>query len=225
MGIFVTITNLFIKRAHGARLDALSRLAFTPNGISGGVRCPPLRQVLITSRAVNRELGLAAGDLRENIVVDLDGLYGLPSGSVIRVGEALIRLTFHCEPDRKTQHLVASEMALNKRGFLGCFLNRGMIAVGDAVAVTDQWHEPMPYATKDHIRRFLGRQGAGLEIGHYHHIAGVYLARYAQEAAWKEDNRRVSNGAQVNGLAKLAMMRPPSVYFSGYWQRHETRVP
>jgi MOSC domain-containing protein YiiM len=159
----VTVTHLFIKRAHGERLDVVSRFAFTPNGISGGVRCPPLRQVLITSRAVTRELGLAVGDLRENIVVDLDGLYDLPSGTVLRVGEALVRLTFPCEPDRKTGRLVASDTALDKRGFLGCFLNRGFIAVGDAVVVTDQWHEPIPYATKDHIRRFLGRPDARAE--------------------------------------------------------------
>ena len=35
------------------------------------------------------------------------------------------------------------------------------------------------------------------EIGHHHHIAGAYLLRYAQEASWREDNRRVSNGEQV----------------------------
>ena len=28
------------------------------------------------------------------------------------------------------------------------------------------------------------------EIGHHHHIAGAYLLRYAQEASWREDNRR-----------------------------------
>ena len=28
------------------------------------------------------------------------------------------------------------------------------------------------------------------EIGHHHHLAGTYLARYAQEAAWREDHRR-----------------------------------
>ena len=27
------------------------------------------------------------------------------------------------------------------------------------------------------------------EIGHHHHVAGAYLLRYAQEAAWREDNR------------------------------------
>lgn len=58
------------------------------------------------------------------------------------------------------------------------------------------------------------------EIGHHHHIAGAYLLRYAQEASWREDNRRLSNGEQVNRLAGFAMKRKPSVDFSGYWQRH-----
>ena len=43
------------------------------------------------------------------------------------------------------------------------------------------------------------------EIGHHHHIAGPYLLRYAQEASWREDNRRVSNGDQVHRVAALAM--------------------
>ena len=58
------------------------------------------------------------------------------------------------------------------------------------------------------------------EVGHHHHVAGVYLLRYAQEATWREDNRRVSNGDQVSRVAALAMVRKPSVDFSGYWQRH-----
>ena len=58
------------------------------------------------------------------------------------------------------------------------------------------------------------------EIGHHHHIAGHYLLRYAQEAAWREDKRRAANGEQVSQIAGLAMKRKPSVDFSGYWQRH-----
>ena len=57
------------------------------------------------------------------------------------------------------------------------------------------------------------------EQGHHHHIAGVYLGRYAQESAWREDHRRVDNGAQVNRVAGLAMAARPSVDFCGYWQR------
>ena len=36
------------------------------------------------------------------------------------------------------------------------------------------------------------------EIGHHHHISGPYLLRYAQEAAFREDSRRVANGEQVH---------------------------
>lgn len=58
------------------------------------------------------------------------------------------------------------------------------------------------------------------EAGHHHHISGPYLLRFAQEAAWREDNRRVPNGEQVQRVAKLAMKRGKSVDFTGYWQRH-----
>jgi transposase-like protein len=58
------------------------------------------------------------------------------------------------------------------------------------------------------------------EIGHHHHIAGPYLLRFAQEASWREDNRRLSNGEQVNRVAGLAMISKRSVDFCGYWQRH-----
>jgi transposase-like protein len=58
------------------------------------------------------------------------------------------------------------------------------------------------------------------EIGHHHHVAGPYLLRFAQEASWREDNRRLSNGEQVNRVAGLAMASKQSVDFTGYWQRH-----
>jgi transposase-like protein len=57
------------------------------------------------------------------------------------------------------------------------------------------------------------------ELGHHHHIAGPYLPRYAQEAAWREDLRRVSNGEQAYGIVRQAMRCRPSVDFCGYWQR------
>ena len=57
------------------------------------------------------------------------------------------------------------------------------------------------------------------EIGHHHHVAGPYLIRYAQEMAWREDHRRISNGEQVDMVSGLAMKRGPSVDFCGYWQR------
>ena len=57
------------------------------------------------------------------------------------------------------------------------------------------------------------------EVGHHHHIAGAYLARYAQESAWREGHRRDANGTQARSVVGLALNAMPSVDFCGYWQR------
>jgi hypothetical protein len=58
------------------------------------------------------------------------------------------------------------------------------------------------------------------EIGHHHHVAGPYLIRFAQKAAWREDHRRDSNGFQTDRVVTLAMNHKPSIDFAGYLQRH-----
>jgi transposase-like protein len=70
---------------------------------------------------------------------------------------------------------------------------------------------------------FFSRMRRG-EIGHFHHISGPYLVRYSQEAAWREDNRRVSNGDQTRRTVALALSAKPSVDFCGYWQRHKVAI-
>lgn len=58
-----------------------------------------------------------------------------------------------------------------------------------------------------------------MEIGTHHHIAGPYLAAYANEASWREDNRRVANGSQAMMVAGAAMVSRVSRSWAGYWQR------
>lgn len=57
------------------------------------------------------------------------------------------------------------------------------------------------------------------EVGTHHHIAGDYLSAYAAEMAWREDNRRVSNGEQFLIAGKAALEHPVSRQWKGYWQR------
>lgn len=57
------------------------------------------------------------------------------------------------------------------------------------------------------------------EIGTHHHIAGRYLSAYAHEMAWREDNRRVSNGEQFLMATGAALAHPVSRQWKGYWQR------
>jgi transposase-like protein len=57
------------------------------------------------------------------------------------------------------------------------------------------------------------------EIGTHHHIAGPYLAAYAAEMDWREDNRHVSNGEQYHSIVTAAAKHPISRQWKGYWQR------
>lgn len=57
------------------------------------------------------------------------------------------------------------------------------------------------------------------EFGTHHRISGAYLYQYADEMAWREDMRRVSNGDQYVMVAAAAMAHPVSRVWKGYWQR------
>jgi len=59
------------------------------------------------------------------------------------------------------------------------------------------------------------------EFGVHHRISGPYLHQYSAEMAWREDNRRVSNGEQFKAIATLAIRHPVSSKWCGYWERHE----
>ncbi|MDB2415186.1 IS1595 family transposase [Rickettsiales bacterium] len=57
------------------------------------------------------------------------------------------------------------------------------------------------------------------ESGIHHHIAGDYLHSYAGEMAWREDNRRKSNGELYLLTTNAALNSPVSRQWKGYWQR------
>lgn len=57
------------------------------------------------------------------------------------------------------------------------------------------------------------------EIGTHHHISGRHLHAYANEMAWREDNRRVSNGEQFLMTVAASLAHPVSREWKGYWQR------
>jgi hypothetical protein len=53
----------------------------------------------------------------------------------------------------------------------------------------------------------------------HHYIAGPYLNAYADEMAWREDNRRRSNGEQYLAIADAALKHPVSRRWKGYRRR------
>jgi MOSC domain-containing protein YiiM len=165
--------KLFIKREHDAELTPADSIDFSPEGIATNVACAPFRQVLLASESVTADCGLRDGDLRENIIIDCDGLYDLPSGTVVRIGQALIRLTFHCEPCKKILKLVDFKTILHRRGVFGTFLNAGRVSVGDEFTVTTQKFESIPYEVGERIRWFLRRHGGSAAIADLTHAIGL----------------------------------------------------
>jgi hypothetical protein len=65
----------------------------------------------------------------------------------------------------------------------------------------------------------VAKKNAAAIVPPHHHVAGIYLVRYAQECAWREDHRRVDSGRQVMAVSGLALTAPVSVDWCGYWQR------
>ncbi len=60
-----------------------------------------------------------------------------------------------------------------------------------------------------------------MEIGTHHHIAGPYLAAYANEVSWREDRRRFTNQENYDALLSMATQHPVSRQWKGYWQRRK----
>lgn len=73
-------------------------------------------------------------------------------------------------------------------------------------------------ATTNQAESFFSRLRRA-EFGQHHHISGKYLHAYAGEMAWKEDARRVDNGAQHRAVTGAALAHPVSRQWAGYWQR------
>ena len=104
--------------------------------------------------------------------------------------------------------------------------------MADEAASWNDQHGRFPVSRIDHSKLYSDRSGVytngaeeffsrmrRAEIGHHHHIAGAYLVRYAREAEWREDHRRMDNGRQVRSVSTLAMKAPTSVDWCGDWQR------
>lgn len=57
--------------------------------------------------------------------------------------------------------------------------------------------------------------------GIYHHISGPYIDSYLGELAWRETNRRISNGEQFLTIVAAGLHHPVSRQWKGYWQRRK----
>ena len=158
------VHKLFIKKEKGIPLEEVQKLEVNKLGIVGGVKSLPSRQVLLLPKATLDRFNLKAGALRENIIIDGYDLHSLISGTVIKLGNVSIRLTYHCEPCKRIKDIVSLKTILHQRGYLGTILNKGSIYVGDSLSILAKEFETIPYEIKERIKWYLNKQNKPVTI-------------------------------------------------------------
>ena len=96
------VIHLQIKPARGAPMQPVTMVeAVTEQGLRNDLQFGrSKRQVLIIERETLEEFGLPIGNVRENITVEGIKLTGLPAGTRMQVGRALLEATMDCTPCR-----------------------------------------------------------------------------------------------------------------------------
>ena len=108
----------------------------------------------------------------------------------------------------------------------------GAVVHADEAAGWDTLHGSYDTRRVNHSVEYVAADGANVnqaeswfsrlrraEYGVHHRISGRHLQAYADEMAWREDNRRVPNGTQWRWVTSAALHHPKSERWCGYWQR------
>jgi hypothetical protein len=108
----------------------------------------------------------------------------------------------------------------------------GTTVHADEASSWERLHASYPMMRVNHSAEYVSDDGASVnqaefyfsrlrraEYGVHHRISGKYLYQYANEMAWREDNRRVSNGINFKVVTTAALRHPKSAVWAGYWQR------
>lgn len=176
--------------------------------------------------------------------VHIDGLYtGGHQRPANRKEDRTDRRLADAQTGKRQVVVVARERYGRTRPFVvakesdGVPLLRQVIASGsvvhaDEAAGWDRLLASYPMMRVNHSREFKSEDGActneaesyfsrlrRAQYGVHHRIAGPYLHQYANEMAWREDNRRVPNGMQWRWIGQAALRLPKSEVWRGYWQR------
>lgn len=174
------VASLWRKPGKGEAMEESDTAIFhAQRGIEGDAASgkDSTRQVLVTSMASLSRLGVQMGELRENVVVEGLNVDRLRSGDLLRIGSALLRLTFPCETCgmlRPYADLDPSD-AVGARGFLSVVVGRGQASRGDIVDCRPGEYEPLPHEPAQRLIWWIRRipPGQVLTFGSLTRAAGL----------------------------------------------------
>jgi len=135
-----TVVALHVCPAARAPMRPLERVrALEERGLEGdrNARSGGRRQVLLVEQEVLDSLGLAPGDIREQVTVRGLDLGRLAFGSRLQVGDAVLEVTGPCAPCERMDELRPGLMEAleGRRGRFVRVVVPGSLAVGDAVTI------------------------------------------------------------------------------------------
>ena len=134
-----TITNLHIARVKGTLSDPVQEAtAISGLGLEGDRSAYEgnKRQVLFIDKETLDDLGLAPGQVKENITVTGLDLSQTKAGQVFRIGdEVTMELVGDCEACGKMEEIRPglSDRLNGRRGMLAMVINGGTMKVGDTI--------------------------------------------------------------------------------------------
>lgn len=132
---------------------------------------------------------------------------------------------------RSLTFVAKSENQAGTIALAGRYVKKGAMLFADEAPAYDPLHGMFSTQRVNHQIEYRSDDGAHtnnaesyfsrfrrMQYGQMHRFGTLYLDNYANEAAYREDNRRMSNGAMFSDvLAKCGATRA-SRDFCGYWQ-------
>jgi len=135
-----TVIGLWICAGHREPMAPVECVRAVENlGLEGDrhAQANSKRQVLFMESETLEELGLEAGQVKENVTTRGIGLMNLPIGTRLRAGEAIFEITQACHPCERMEELRPGlrETLAGQRGMLASVKQSGIIKVGDAILI------------------------------------------------------------------------------------------
>lgn len=132
---------------------------------------------------------------------------------------------------RTLTFVMKQENQADVKTLAGQFVKKGTVVYADEANAYDPLHAYYDTRRVNHQIEYRSDTGATnnqaesffsrfrrMQYGQTHKFGIIYLDHYANEAAYREDNRRMSNGEMFGDIVVKCAGSRPSRDFCGYWQ-------
>lgn len=132
---------------------------------------------------------------------------------------------------RTLTFVMKQENQADVKKLAGQFVKKGTVVYADEANAYDPLHAYYDTRRVNHQIEYRSDAGATnnqaesffsrfrrMQYGQVHKFGNLYLDHYANEAAYREDNRRMSNGEMFGDIVVKCAGSRPSRDFCGYWQ-------